>query len=175
MITAIKKFNWISIYIFVIFGVLFLWIGKSVIFGASGYPLIEEKPAQMITGRLKPIRLAVCSAVTLSGVSLEGTAITGVSNADRAMTAGITVYIDSPSAGMNFWIYNEDDTSESGNSLFVHFIDSGTSVYSDTECMAAVSKYIVSGTTLEKSLVLWSSEVSKWTVKTSGTPDVEAQ
>ena len=166
------KIDWILIYIFSVFCVMFLSVGTSGVFGTGGYPLISERPGQIVTGRIKTLRLAVSSAVTLSGVSIEGTFITGASNTARPMASGISVYIDSPPEGANCFIYNDDDTSISGNSLFVHFID--TSIASDTECTAGLSKFEISGTTLEKTIVLWASEVSKWTIKTIGSPTVEA-
>lgn len=178
-----KTGRWVVCYlgliILFVFG-LAIWVNFAE--GRAGAPLIEEKSGQVITGMLKPLIVAPGSgaSVLLSGASLQGRPITGASNAARAPDAGISVYIVSPEVGMSFWAYNQDDTLEpgGGNTLFIHFEDpvsGGTmDVISDVTCTPGVSKYVLSGTTLQKRLVAWSSEVSKWTVLTAGGPTVEA-
>ncbi len=97
-------------YIIGCFAISVMIIFAGLVWGAAGDPIIEERPGQTITGKSKVLVLAVNSAVTISGVSKEGVYITGASNAARAMTAGITVYVDSPVIGDSLFFFNSDDT-----------------------------------------------------------------
>lgn len=152
-----------------ILALTFAFAAKSL--ASDGDPILEGTTSGTVTGKVYVINLAVNSNQTLSGSSLFGAWVTGASNAARTPTAGITVYLVSPSGGENVYLYNDDATTSSGNTLYVHFA-SGDTVKSDQTITAGTSKFIVGGTALEKSLLCWSTGTSVWVVKTSGTPTV---
>lgn len=113
--------------------------------------------------------------VTMSGTCIFGTLISGGSNAARPPTSGITLYfLSATGSGANALIYNADDTAKSGNSIYV-IMPLGDSVISDIAMTPGVSRYGISGTTLEKTLYIVDTGVSKWTVKTSGTPSISGE
>lgn len=140
----------------------------------SKSPIIEYGTDRFVTGKWNYINVAANSGTTLSGTSVFATAITGVSTPARPMTSGITLFMVSPSGGENCMIYNDSDTASSGNTLYVHF-QPGDTVKSNVACTAGVSKYIISGTTLEKKLVMWSNGAGVWVIDAVGTPTVEAK
>lgn len=128
-----------------------------------------------VTGGVPDLAIAANSDQYLTGTSLMGTTwITGATNLARDPTSGITIIVNESATGkQSFFVYNADDTAQSGNTLFFHF-PAGDTVISDIDCIPGVSKWVISGTTLEKTLVVNSTGTSEWTIATTGTPTVEA-
>lgn len=145
-----------------------LLIGGVCLAQQAGDPVYQSSVAY-----LKYRQINVASTTTLSGLTPFNMGLSGVSTSARSMTAGVTVIFGTPVGGENGWLYNTENTATSGNTLYVHFT-AGTVVYSNIACTAGVSKYILSGTTLEKTLVYWSPAAGIYVVRAIGTPTVEA-
>ena len=64
------------------------------------------------------------------------------------------------------------DTAQSGGTINVLF-EAGDNVASQTAIIAGTSKYILSGTTNAKKLVLTASGTSEWEVDEIGSPTVD--
>lgn len=143
------------------------------VWGGTGEVLYDGKTDQTVTGKINFVNVGANATATLSGASIFGCAVTGAANGARPVTSGITLIAVSPSGGENFWIYNNDDTSISGETLYVHFAP-GDTVVSNVPCTPGVSKYVIAGTAMEKKLVLWSNGTSTWVIDAIGDPDVEA-
>lgn len=143
-------------------------------FAATGDAVREGNTTTTVHGKLAYYNINANTGVTLSGATtFGGSAITGVTNAARAITSGMTFFLESPSGGESFFVYVPDTTATSGNTIYV-IPKNGDTVNSNIACTAGASKYILSGTVLSKKLIIFSTGTSTWYIDAVGTPTVEA-
>lgn len=159
----------------IIVSVIAFVLGLAVMIGGglagTGDPLYDGKTAQTVTGKLNTLRIPANSVQYLSGASIFGTAITGVSNPARSPLSGVSLVMTSPSGGENVWFYLGDNTAQSGNTIYLHFTP-GDTVVCNQDIIPGVSKFELSGTSLAQTVACWSDGVSRWVVKTDGSPTV---
>lgn len=109
---------------------------------------------------------------TVSGVTLLGGYITGVSEPETQ--SGITVTFPSATGpNENVFLYNSDNTYDTGNTLYVHF-NAADTIVCDQTFTAGTSKFIISGTSpFDNRIVAWSAEAKIWHVLTVGPATVD--
>jgi len=173
MMKAFKKIDWPLVYIFVIFGALFLWMGKSLLFGADGDTLIAGVNRGKVIGQIYPIALK--SSETITGASKFGGWISGASIASRSSTSGVTATMESSTGqGESVVFYIADDTSVTGNTVYV-VAPTGDQIVCESTVTAGVSAIQLSGTTMSQVVTFVGTGVSTWAVFTETAPTLRGQ
>ena len=164
-------------------GVAFALAASIQVFGVyagTGDPLYDGKTNQTVTGKQNRIALNSNTGVTFyggptGGVTVYNSYATGVSNPVRPLASGITIFVEPPEGGENWWVLNRDNTALNGSTLYV-VPTSGVTIIGDIPCTGGASKFVVGGTALQRGLIFLADEAgtSTYLVRTWGTPTVEA-
>ena len=128
---------------------------------------------ETITGRSKHINLTSATLYTLDISGTSGVYVSAVTDASRSPTSGVSIVLQSPPAGGYDVVFiMENSTYEQGTTTYVHFTANDVVASADT-IIAGTSKFILSGTTDSMSIFCHSTGVSRWWVRTSGSPSVD--
>uniref|UniRef100_A0A6M3K9E1 Uncharacterized protein n=1 Tax=viral metagenome TaxID=1070528 RepID=A0A6M3K9E1_9ZZZZ len=139
--------------------------------GADGDFLVAGVNRGTVIGEIRSVDLT--SNETISGSCRYGW-ISGATYTARDMTSGVSATLLSASGGENLVFYNSDDTSDSGNTIFLLF-PAGDLVICETNITAGTSKIEVSGTTFEQIITCIGKGVSTWGVICKTAPTVDWQ
>ncbi len=134
----------------------------------------ENIEGGIITGRSKHVNLGASGetyyVLDMSGVS--GVWLSAVSDPARPLTAGVSVFVQSPTAsGYDVVFLMGNETFVAGTTLTILFEEGDTLASADT-IIAGTSAYQLSGTTAAQIVVLHSTGTSVWYVETKGSPSV---
>ena len=143
--------------------------GSSVYGGMGNFGILTTS---VITARSQHINLTSGTLQTLAISGISGVWVSAVSSAARSPTAGVSLQLGSPdAAGYDIVFILENSTYEQGTTTYVLFTAGDVLASADT-ITAGTSKYIMSGTTDAQLIVCHSTGVSKWFVRTVGSPTV---
>lgn len=126
-----------------------------------------------VTARSKHINLPLGTYTTLALSSVSGVYVSAVSDASVSPTSGASCVLSSPTAsGYDVVFILENQTSIAGTSIYVAFT-SGDIIASADTITAGTSKFVMSGTTDSQLIWCHSTGVSRWYVRTNGSPTVD--
>jgi len=133
----------------------------------------EIATTSTITGRSKDITLPLGTYTTLTISGVTGIFISAVSDSGVTPTSGASCVLSSPDkAGYDAVFILRNQTSIAGTSIYVAFT-AGDNIESADTILAGTSKFIMSGTTDAQQIWCHSTGVSKWFVRTTGSPSVD--
>lgn len=149
--------------------------GNSVVGGTLTSEINSSNPirtSNVITGRSKHINLTSATLYTIDLSGASSVWVSAVSSAARSPTSGVSARLPSPdAAGYDVVFLLENSTYEQGTTTYV--LGTSGDVWASADTInPAVSKYVVSGTTDAQIVVAHSTGVSKWFIRTVGSPTV---